>query len=148
MDAMSIGQRVRQARQARDLTIEQQAQRAGLTLSTFSDMERDDTRHPRASTLVALARALDMPPFWLVDADAGAPDRVTLGQRLRAARLARGLTQAQLATIVTVNVSYLGRLESGRSRTPSFVLLGALAAALDVSPTWLVGLAPDPTGES
>jgi transcriptional regulator with XRE-family HTH domain len=148
MNAMSIGQRVRRARRARDLTMEQLARHAGLSLSAVSELERERTRRPQVSTLVALARALDRPPFWLVDADAGAPDHVTLGQRLRATRAVRGLTQAQLATMVGLPASRVSRLESGAIRMPSFVLLGALAAALEVSPTWLAGLAPDPTGGS
>jgi transcriptional regulator with XRE-family HTH domain len=147
MNAMSIGQRVRQARQARDLTMEHLARRTGLSLSAVSELERDRTRYPQASTLVALARALDVSTTWLAAAALLTPAQVTLGQRLRAARLARGLTQAQLATIVTVNVSYLGRLESDTYRKPNFVLLGALAAALEVDALWLLGGPPDAPGE-
>jgi transcriptional regulator with XRE-family HTH domain len=142
MNALSIGQRVRQARQARDLTIEQLARRAGLSLSAVSELERGCTRYPLVSTLVALARALDMPPSWLV-----APDQLTLGQRLRATRAARGLTQTQLAAMVGVPVSRISKLESGETRNPSFVLLGALAAALEVDALWLVGHEPDAPGE-
>jgi transcriptional regulator with XRE-family HTH domain len=147
MNAMSIGQRVRQARQARDLTMEHLARRTGLSLSAVSELERDRTRYPQASTLVALARALDVSTTWLAAAALLTPAQVTLGQRLRAARAARGLTQTQLAAMVGVPVSRISKLEIGTTRQPSFVLLGAVAAALDVSPTWLAGLAPATPGE-
>jgi ribosome-binding protein aMBF1 (putative translation factor) len=49
MNAMNIGQRVRQARQARDLTIEHLARRADLSLSAVSELERDCTRRPLVS---------------------------------------------------------------------------------------------------
>jgi transcriptional regulator with XRE-family HTH domain len=69
-----------------------------------------------------------------------------LGHRLRAARLARGLTQAQLAAMAGVGNTHISKLESGRSRKPSFVLLGVLAAALEVDAVWLLGHERDAAG--
>jgi ribosome-binding protein aMBF1 (putative translation factor) len=48
------------------------------------------------------------------------------------ARLARGLTQAELAERIGTTQSAIARLESGGAK-PSFDMLGRLAAALDVS---------------
>jgi XRE family transcriptional regulator, fatty acid utilization regulator len=63
---------------------------------------------------------------------AGLLDTVTLGQRLRHLRRARGLTLAQLATKVGGASSALSMIENGR-REPRLSLLQAVAAALDVS---------------
>jgi len=54
-----------------------------------------------------------------------------LGERLRAARLARGWTQTELAGDL-VSVGYVSRLESGQRR-PDAAVLEALARRLDVS---------------
>jgi transcriptional regulator with XRE-family HTH domain len=58
------------------------------------------------------------------------PDLVTLGQRLRHARRARGLTLAQLAGEVGAAPSALSMVENGR-REPRLTLLRSLATALD-----------------
>jgi transcriptional regulator with XRE-family HTH domain len=51
------------------------------------------------------------------------------GQRLREARLSRGMTQAQLAEEAQVTLSYITRLESGSSAA-GIDLVARLAAAL------------------
>ena len=53
-----------------------------------------------------------------------------LGRRLRAARLAKGWTQTDLAGDL-VSVGYVSRLESGQRR-PNATVLAGLAARLDV----------------
>ena len=61
----------------------------------------------------------------------GRLDTVTLGQRVRHLRRARGLTLAQLAARVGGASSALSMIENGR-REPRLSLLQSLAAALDV----------------
>lgn len=56
-------------------------------------------------------------------------DLATLGSRLRAARVAKGLTQTQLAG-EEVSVGYVSRIESG-SRRPNLAVLTSLAQRLD-----------------
>src|SRR5580700_8212984 len=75
-----------------------------------------------------------------------------LGERLRAAREARGLTLDQLSASVGVSKAHLSRLESG-DRQPSVGILVEVAAALgtrvsvllgeDVAGTTLATFAPD-----
>src|SRR5690349_17165206 len=57
----------------------------------------------------------------------------TLGSRLAAARLARGLTRVELARIAGCSESYLSYLE-GDARSPSDSLLEALADAVRREP--------------
>src|SRR6059058_3332426 len=58
-----------------------------------------------------------------------------IGQRLRAARRARGLTQRDLQTS-GVTFGYICRIERG-TRAPSVEVIRRLAEALGVSPGWL-----------
>ena len=61
-----------------------------------------------------------------------------LGERLRAARDARGLTLDQLSTSVGVSKAHLSRLESG-DRQPSVGILVEVAAALGTRVSVLLG---------
>jgi DNA-binding XRE family transcriptional regulator len=69
------------------------------------------------------------PPAALGDVDG-----VRLGQRLRALRLAAGLTQAELARRTGIHRPNIARVEAGR-HTPSLETLARLAAAIGVSTT-------------
>jgi transcriptional regulator with XRE-family HTH domain len=60
-----------------------------------------------------------------------------LGRNVRAARLARGLSQEQLAFEAEMKRSYLSDLERG-TRNPSVRALGRLAKALGLEPADLL----------
>lgn len=64
-------------------------------------------------------------------------DREALGRRLRAARLARGLTQSDVAHDL-MSVAFLSRIEAGH-RGPTAAALVALAERLDVTVESLLG---------
>lgn len=61
----SLGGRLREARKRRRLTQQQLAAKTGLGQSALSSLESDDTKAPHASTLLRLAAALDVDPYWL-----------------------------------------------------------------------------------
>lgn len=61
------------------------------------------------------------------------PEQPVFGRRLRALRLARGLSQFELAG-TEISAAYLSRLESG-ARPPTSRVLAHLCAQLDVSPS-------------
>ena len=63
-------------------------------------------------------------------------------ERLRATRLARGMTQRDLADKANVTFSYISRLEAGGA-APGIDLLERLASALQVS---VIELLPVPAG--
>jgi len=56
---------------------------------------------------------------------------INVGQRIRALRLERGLSQELLALKAGVNRGYTGAIENGKKR-PSLDTLQKLACALDV----------------
>ncbi len=61
----------------------------------------------------------------------------TVTRNLRATRLAKKLTQEQLAAKAKVSISYVSMLERGQ-RSPPLDTLEALAAALGVKPIALM----------
>ena len=60
---------------------------------------------------------------------------MTIGERLQKARLAKGLTQAQLARAIGVSMSSIAMVETGLRGQPR--KLRAMAALLGVSADWL-----------
>lgn len=61
-----------------------------------------------------------------------------LGNVLKAAREARGLTREQLARKADTTTAYVSMLESGKRKNPSLAILKRLARALGVPVTELV----------
>ena len=62
----------------------------------------------------------------------------TLGPAIRALRLERGLAQRELAARARKHPTYISGIESG-GRNPTFTTLAAIAQALDVPMSRLVG---------
>jgi transcriptional regulator with XRE-family HTH domain len=63
--------------------------------------------------------------------------QVLLGEAVRAARKAQGLTQKQVAERTGVHVTYISDIERG-ARNPTVLVLGKLAEALQVEPSELL----------
>lgn len=64
----------------------------------------------------------------------------TTGERIRDARKAKGLTQGELAEKIGVKTPAVYKYESGLVVNLKQETIGKLAAALDVSPSWLMCL--------
>ncbi|WP_374275067.1 helix-turn-helix domain-containing protein [Brevundimonas sp.] len=62
--------------------------------------------------------------------------RAIVGRNVKRHRLARGMTQEQLAFAAELDLTYVGGIERGK-RNPSIMVLGRLADALGVSPSTL-----------
>lgn len=62
---MSFGKTVRRKREALELTLEQLAERAGLSPNYLGTVE-NERRDPSLSTVLAIARALRVPPGELL----------------------------------------------------------------------------------
>ncbi len=63
-----------------------------------------------------------------------------IGARLKQARLARKLSQPQLAEAADISVSFLSNLENGR-QVMNIKTLISLTDALNISADWLLGTA-------
>jgi transcriptional regulator with XRE-family HTH domain len=75
-----------------------------------------------------------------------APDATTIGQRLRAARLARGLTVSAVAQHADLTWQQVAALEGGRIRSRAPHLLRTLSYTLEVSVAWVLTGAEDAPG--
>ncbi len=65
-----------------------------------------------------------------------------IGARLKKARLARHMTQAQLAEAAGISVSFLSNIEMGR-QAMNVKILTAILNALNVSADWLLNTETD-----
>jgi transcriptional regulator with XRE-family HTH domain len=63
--------------------------------------------------------------------------RGIVGDNVRRLRVARGLTQEQLAFESRIDLTYLGGIERGR-RNPSLLVMSRIAQALGVEPAALL----------
>lgn len=71
--------------------------------------------------------------------------REVCGQRLKAARKIRGMTQAKLASDAKISKWIIAHIEIG-TRCPSIETLWKLADALEVSTDYLIGRCGNPIG--
>ena len=55
--------------------------------------------------------------------------RIIVGKNVRALRLAKGITQEQLAFAAELDLTYIGGIERGR-RNPSLLVMARIAEAL------------------
>ncbi|MEG2930560.1 MAG: helix-turn-helix domain-containing protein [Ruthenibacterium sp.] len=68
----------------------------------------------------------------------------TMGARMQTRRTALGLTLQQVADAAGVTKSAVSRYERDAFQTPREVVVAAIAAALHVSPAWLMGRTDNP----
>lgn len=60
-----------------------------------------------------------------------------IGERVRTARLNKGMTQVQLAKALQVSPHFLSNIEQGK-QTMSVITLSAICEVLDVSADWIL----------
>lgn len=65
---------------------------------------------------------------------------MTTGERIKMMRVARHLTQEELGQAIGVQKSAIAKYESGRVVNLKRETIRDLAAALDVAPSWLLGM--------
>lgn len=70
---------------------------------------------------------------------------MTIGQKIKSARLAHGYTQDELASKIGVQKSAIAKWETGRVQNIKRSSIKTLAEALSINPAELVGCEMDPT---
>ncbi|WP_216671549.1 helix-turn-helix domain-containing protein [Saccharibacillus qingshengii] len=68
---------------------------------------------------------------WAVRGISGSKD-IRLGAKIRKLRKQQHMTQEQLAEKAEIDISYLGQIERGVRQSPSILIVGRLASALEV----------------
>lgn len=72
--ASSLGNKLRELRKQRNMTLEQLSNLAGLSKSYLWELENRESRRPSAEKLTALADELGVTAAFLLDEDLRAPD--------------------------------------------------------------------------
>ena len=115
LEGDTVAARLRRARLAKGMTIARLAEIARLSVSTVTDAEGGHVM-PSLPVLRKLSRVLGVSIAYLGCFE-GLPEE-TLGQRIRKARLCRGLMKVEFAQVLGVNVKTLREWESDK-RKPS-----------------------------
>jgi transcriptional regulator with XRE-family HTH domain len=132
---LSLGDRLRLAREGRNLTLEDVATQAGISPSYLSQIELGQTA-PAVPTLRRLSEALEAPLASLVP-----QTRDNLGIKVKRLRENLALSRAEVASKAGVSVSLIAQLENGRTQ-PSLDTLQRLSDVLGVSPCYLIVESP------
>lgn len=127
---LTLGDKVRLMRNEKNMSLQDLADRADISVSYLSEIERG-TVYPALSTLRKIAAELGVPPSTLMHHEP------SLGRKLKALREEYGLTQAQLAGKAGVTAGLIGQLEQGKVQ-PSLKTLEKLAAVMGVSSCYFI----------
>lgn len=130
------GERIRALREERGYSLADFAQKAGISVSYLSEIERG-AKKPSLQTMERIARALNVSKAELVQLSYSSKG-LNLGERLRLLRQDRGLTLAEAAEEAGISPSYLSEIERG-AVYPSTQTLKRLADSLGVPVSALVG---------
>lgn len=122
------GEALRVLRQQRGLTLQELADRAGLSRSYLSEIERGK-KQPSIKVLETIASALNVSLEVLVSQET--EGEVGLGGKLRLAREREGMTVAEVAEAVGISPGYLGEIERGQS-LPAVDTLRELATVVSL----------------
>ncbi len=128
----SVGDKIRQLREERGLTLVEFGKKARISFTHISEIERGNTC-PSIRTLEKLAGALGIPVTYLLMGD----NCTTLGERLKRLRETHGITQSDLASRIGISHSLIAQIEGGKTQ-PSLNTLEKLARVLGVSPAYFL----------
>jgi len=127
---LSLGDKIRLMRAEKSLSLQELSQKAEISLSYLSEIERGAV-YPALSTLRRVAAGLCVLPTALMGHEG------SLGHRLKALREEYGLTQAQLASLAGVTAGLIGQIEQGKVQ-PSLKTLEKLAEVMGVTPCYFI----------
>ena len=128
-----LGERLRLFRERRGLTLQEVADRSGLSRSYISEIE-NGKKQPSIKALEALTAALN------VSLDALMPEGDTdgtIGDKVRMLREQLGLSRAELAEMADVTPGFIAQLENNKTQA-SLTTIRRIAQCLDVSPCYLI----------
>ena len=134
-----LSQLISERRKELGLSMKQVADAVGVSEATISRYESGDIKNMRRDRIDKYAKILQVDLRDLIEADGeDSTDRV-IGERLKEARINKGLTQSELAEKITgQSKAQICAYEKGRRDIPRKSLL-IFAKVLDVSPSYLSG---------
>ncbi|ABB15388.1 helix-turn-helix domain-containing protein [Carboxydothermus hydrogenoformans] len=130
------GNKIRELREERGLTLNELSKKAGLSISYLSEIERG-SKKPSLKTIDKIAKALNVNKAQILETEQ-LEVSLTLGERIRLIREEKKLTISELAARVGISVSYLSEIERD-TVNPSVATLRRIAEELGVSVADLMG---------
>ncbi|RQD76121.1 MAG: helix-turn-helix domain-containing protein [Candidatus Syntrophonatronum acetioxidans] len=131
---MLKGDHIRKLRCERNYSLKELAQKAGISVSYLSEIERD-RKKPSLKTLEKISEALNVSTREFINR--GKSQEIVLGERIRAYREEKGLSLKELSKLADISYSYLCEIEKG-AVNPSISTLRKVAQSLEVSPKSLL----------
>ncbi|MGB9802847.1 MAG: helix-turn-helix domain-containing protein [Desulfofundulus sp.] len=135
---MSLGQKIRDFRKERGITLTELANQLKISPSYLSAVERE-IRKPSIPMLKRISEALNVSVSYLV----GSTDDTVTGEKLRFMRESRGLSIQDLAEISELPPSLLEKFENGQA-APDLEDLKRLSEALNVTIRYFLDQADRP----
>ena len=130
------GNKIRELREERGLTLNELSKKAGLSISYLSEIERG-SKKPSLKTIDKIAKALNVNKAQILETEQ-LEISLTLGEKIRLIREERRLTISELANRSGISVSYLSEIERD-TVNPSIATLRRIAEELEVSIADLMG---------
>ena len=146
-DSMTLGQRIKSAREKKGMTLEEVAKMCNTTKQTIFKYENEIVTNIPYDKILLLSSALSVSPSYLFGWDecTEAPatyhpnTRITsCGQRIAAALARKGMKQADVARLTGIPKSALSQYISGAFE-PKQDRIELLARTFGVSEVWLMG---------
>ena len=128
-----LGTRILECRKAKNFTIQDLANKSGLSFSYISMIENGLRDNPGYNTLKLLANALDTTIEYLME---GKKLESDLGTRILECRKKKGLTQIQLAQKINKSESTIQKYEANMVR-PNIAIIDLLAQVLGTTSQYL-----------
>ena len=127
---LGLGEKIRIIRNENGLSLQELADKIGISLSYLSEIERG-TVYPALNTLKRISEGLGVPATALMGREG------SLGYKLKHLREEYDLTQAQLANLAGVTAGLIGQIEQGKVQ-PSLKTLEKLSEVMGVSPCYFI----------
>jgi len=143
---MKVGERIKEQRKLKGMTQNKLAELCNVARGTIQQYE-SNRRQPHINQLKIIALALAVPISNLVDTNdiiAGEANKTTpeIGEKIRAKRKEKGLTQKELGELCGMSENLIGKYELG-VKNPKIVTLKKIALALDVKTPYFLEIEPD-----
>ena len=144
---MNIGEKIHRARKAKGMTMEELGKMIGVRRATISRYESGVITDIPPSGIVAISKALDVTPSYLMGWD-GQSDIRDVGSIIQQRRKELGISVDTLAKKLGMERSTLYRYESGDTGKIPFGVVILLSDALAISLDELAGIKPRKTRTS
>jgi len=130
------GEQIRSLREERGYTLHDLAERASLSLSYLSEIERG-SKKPSLKTIEKIALALNVPKTQLIQEDIS-DSGLSMGDKIRLMRTKKEQSLQDLAQRAEISLTYLSEIERGNVY-PALNTLKRIAGGLEVSVSSIIG---------